>query len=288
MKQHAVPKFYLRRFVPSTGEHLLWAYARDSGRARRVSPRSATAESHLYSVRGSDGSWDDTLERQLQVIESAAADPLKRLSSGRSLRAKDRECVSVLMGAMVLRVKAPRRTAEEQADSLRTPQGTLKFLETRSILPKILPPEVIAAYKARVLLTGRGAEVPRQFHLVNFVARAKRHGDLISKMTWNVYIASHDDFFVTSDNPAFARRPGHLLDPGLVGIGRADLGVELGFPLCRDSFLLASWRKGTDQTAKADGKKVWELNSRTVVSALTYVFSPCRSTKLESLVQRFA
>ncbi len=172
VRQHSVPRFYLRQFTPVSSQQVLWEYSKERERPKRRSPKSAAVRSHLYSLRRTDGSWDESVEDQLQRVESAAAGPLKNLASGATLAAGDRETVAFFIGLMFLRVLGYREHAAKQAKRMRSVEATLKFLEERSIAAKILPHELVEAYKQEVVRRGYGVELPCDYHLVRFFRRA--------------------------------------------------------------------------------------------------------------------
>ncbi len=286
MKQHAVSRFYLYLFTPDSGQRVLWEYSKKRPGPKQKSPKNATSESRLYSVRRPDGSWDNSVESQLQRIESAAATPLKNLAAGRSVDGADRATIALFIGLMFLRVEGYGDHAARQAKMMESPEATIKFLENHSALGKILPTQLLDAFKKHVTERGYGVKLPPNYHLALLFKRASRYADVIRRMSWSVYQTSRPKFFVTSDNPAFARRSASPLDPGLVGLGRADLGVELGLPLSHKAFLVASWGNVPAGTLLAPPNKVTELNTRTVLSAPTHVFAPQESREIESLVRQ--
>jgi hypothetical protein len=64
------------------------------------------------------------------------------------------------------------------------------------------------------------------------------------------------------------------------------LGVELGFPLSRRSFLVAKWGRDRDlQYFRATKSRVRELNTRTVLSAHRHIFAAHRTPELMRLIE---
>jgi len=154
----------------------------------------------------------------------------------------------------------------------------------KSQISRRFPAEVVQRFRDEILLRGRGVSLSPKFYLELVPLRATKYAKLITEMDWTVY-RSRTDFFVTSDNPAFARRPDSLADPGLVGLERKDLGVELGFPLSRDSLLLVHWGNLRVGYQRAAPSRVRELNRRTILSAHEHVYSPERSNTIEALME---
>ena len=282
--QHAVPCFYLRRFTSEDGQRVLWRYAKDDDAPRPISPRRAEAELGFYSVPRPDGPPDDSFEDSLGRVERRAAEPLRQLAEGLPLCDEDRYAVSYFIALMFLRVRGYAAHAAEQARAAESPEFTLAFLE-KSCAARFFSREVIERYREEVRHRGRGLELPSNYQLAAIPGRAVGYASLLNRMRWTVCHA-RADFFVTSDNPAYARRPQSLEDPGLLGMARKDFGVELGFPLARRAYLIGHWGPLREGRCRVTADRVRELNRRTVVCASRYVYSAERSDTIAALVAR--
>lgn len=99
-----------------------------------------------------------------------------------------------------------------------------------------------------------------------------RYARIISDMHWQVWKADKGLSFITSDAPAFVRREKNDRDLGVVGVGRADLGAELLFPLSRKAVLLGK-HEACKPLQTATKSRVREINALIVRMAHKYVFA---------------
>jgi hypothetical protein len=284
--QHTVSRFYLKQFTPKTGDKLLWQYGRDGAGPTRVSPRHATAEIHFYSVRRADGTWDDSIEKALAEIEQKAAPAIKRLTSGETLRRGDREAIAYFIGLLLFRVSAIAEHAKAENARLQTVDGAIQFLQRdRKNLERFFSKAEVDAFEQEIRDRGTGVTPVPKHHLLMLAKSTPKAAGSIFEMQWNVCRACAGSFFITSDRPAFTRRPHRLLDRYPVGFQRDDLGAELSFPLSRDAYLLATWKHlPQSHTGTINRQRVRELNRRTVLSATQYVFAPQPSPEISALV----
>lgn len=285
-EQHTVSRFYLKGFAQESGDRILWRYGKDGTGPNRISPRDATTESHFYSVKRADGTWDISIEQKLCEIETETAPALRRLAIRETLRKGDREKIAYFVALLFFRVSAVAEHSRRDAARMQTVEGTTKFVEAdRDHLERLVSKEEIDAFIEEVQERGFGVTPHEKQHLLLLGSSARKATRNLLLMQWHVCRPPQGGFFITSDNPAFARRPHSLLDPYAVGIQRDDLGVEIGFPLSRSAYLLASWKAMPARHAGAvSAQRVRELNRRTVLSATEYVFSPKRCPDIATLV----
>jgi hypothetical protein len=251
-------------------------------------PRDVAAESFFYSQPLKDGSWDHSLEEDLNKVETMTAPAYRRLIGNQPLKRADRQILAQFIGLMIMRTKGPRDAANTHAEFLESPQFAQDFVAANhEDLSRTYGSAKVEEFRDELNRTGQGLQMPKNFHLKGVFERADRWGESIIQMSWTIWTAKPPAFFVTSDNPAFARNPCHIKSPGIVGIERDDLGVELGFPLSSRAFLIAKWcRRNAPLLAHcpASVTRVHALNTRTVLSATEHVFSPERSGQIEALV----
>jgi hypothetical protein len=288
-QQHTVSRFYLKRFAQERGDKVLWQFGKDGTGPTRVSPRAATAEEHFYSIPRPDGTWDASIEEALEKVEAKAAPALLRLERDESANLDDREIIAYFIGLLLFRVSAVANHAKEEDARLHTVEGAIRFIDNeRSLLEQIYSKEEVDNYVQEIRDRGIGLTAVPKHHLRVLAYSPLKAAKTICLMEWEVCRACEGQFFITSDNPAFPRRPHRLFDPGIVGIQRDDLGVELGFPLSREAYLLATWKPLAAHTGTVSRLRVRELNRRTVLSAANYVFSPQPSEEIAALVAEHA
>ncbi len=289
-QQHTVSRFYLKRFAQEHGDKVLWQYGKDSTGPTRVSPRAATAEENFYSIPRPDGTWDASIEDALEKVEAKAAPALLRLERDESASGDDREIIAYFVGLLLFRVSAIANHAKEEDARFNTVEGAIQFIQKdRRLLEQIYSKDKVDDFVQELRDRGVGLTAVPKHHLGILAKSPLKAAKTICSMCWQVCRACDGHFFVTSDNPAFPRRPHRLLDPGIVGIQRDDLQVELGFPLSRGAYLLATWKPlPSSHTGTVTWLRVRELNRRTVLSATNYVFSPQPSREIEALVAEHA
>lgn len=287
--QHTVPEFHLRHFLPDAGQQVLWQYTKSSpGRARQVSPRKASAESYFYSAKRPDGTWDVRLEKALGVVERETAPALNRLIVNERANRTDRQLIAQYIGLMFMRTKLPRDNANAYVAELESPRFAAELVQQHGDSLSAVFGEAGVKQLYVDATKGAGLVMPKNFHLDDIFERADRWGSKIFQMQWTIWKAPKSSFFVMSDNPAFARDPCKLKAPGILGLERADLNVEIGFPLSSRLFLIAKWASGPRlQHRSCTRNRVLALNTRTVLSAANEVYSPQRDEQIESLVNEY-
>lgn len=284
-RQHTVPRFYLDGFVEHGGG--IWQYPRDQSKPIQISSRSSAVGKHFYTYRMGDGSRTTALEDALSNVESKAAPVIRRLLEGHSIEESDRLNLSRLIAVQMVRGFDVRDRAVAQSEKLRDPDFATAFLDSCSEIPA----ETRDRYKQEILESGEGPSIDQSFYLPYVMANTERYGHLISEMRWRFERVPRGCFFVTSDTPVVVRRRGHDLDEYPVGLARADLDVEMTFPLSKDMMLLAAWShtfRSRRRSRSTTFARVQELNRRTVLTAHRYVFSPRRCDTVEQLIASHA
>jgi hypothetical protein len=266
---------------------VLWQYSKsDPLTPVRKSPKTAATENYFYSLQLADGTWDHSLEDAFGKIERTAAPIVSRLIRRGALPQGDRNWLAYFMAIQIDRSISIRRHADVQRDKAGTVDGTLRFLDkNREHLLSDRSSQEIEQYIEDVKARGYGVQLTDTFYLPYLLDGAPRLAKRIASMAWTICRPKRPHFFVTSDNPVFTRRPTWVESPGIVGIDRDDFGVELGFPLSSEQFLLARW-PGRQDIAAVDCSKsrVKELNRRTVLCAHEHVFCREKSDVIQSLV----
>lgn len=138
------------------------------------------------------------------------------------------------------------------------------------------------------LQTGKKAlRLPNHWYLA-LLERGLHYARFICDMNWHIETAGNDDWFITSDNPAFFCRPTRPDLIGLVGITRDDLRAELCFPLTPKSYFRASYTDLSRNSKRASSSRVNELNRRVAVRALDLVIAPTLTGNVKRIVEENA
>lgn len=288
--QHTASKFYLRLCMPDVGQKVLQRYDRTDRTWQVKSPSAATVEDFFYSTRNNDGTWNHKVEQDLGDLERRVAPIFKQLVDGHTLDRSDRGYVAYFIAVQIFRVQYIREFVAAENRKFATVDGAIAFLDQgRQVLRRDLNKKQLDELSQQVRERGEGFNVSDKFYTGDILQRAKKHGHTIGDMTWTVCHAPSRSFFITSDNPAFVRSPSRLRAPSIMGLARSDLGVELGFPLSKHSFLVASWKRlPRTHQGSVSRERTHELNRRTVLSATRYIYAPERSDDVERLIQESA
>jgi hypothetical protein len=104
-KQHYVTRAYLEGFLES-GRQFLFCYGRQRGIPFQGQPSELANERSYYSFRRPDGTWDDSLEHEIeQQVETPGLGALRALASGETrLQWPQRDALAMLMAVQRFRV----------------------------------------------------------------------------------------------------------------------------------------------------------------------------------------
>lgn len=286
-KQHTVSRFYLSGFV--TSAHGRIRVFSKSGRAPYWStPKNCGFESHFYSLPKDDGGWDTAIDDQLTEIENKAAPAVKRLIAETPISGDDRVVISNFIAIQMKRTTTIRGMADLERQRIQETENALRWIDGhRHQLEERFPREEIEAHCEKLIESGTGIELPEKYYLSHIFTGLQRLTSSIHSMRWRVEKAPIGLHFVTSDNPAFPRRREWIESPGVVGIEKDHLNVELGVPLSASAFLVCDWdgRRPPLEYCSATKSRLQHLNYRTVLSAWDCVFCPTDSEEIGNLVE---
>src|SRR5689334_5421815 len=111
-RHHAVPQFHLKKFTSGGG--MLWLHDLSDRTARRVHPRDAMVEKHLYAPEVGEDPYDDAFERFLSVsVEAPSAEPLKLLGEGERISDEQRTRVATFLAYQEWRVPRMQRLVKQ-------------------------------------------------------------------------------------------------------------------------------------------------------------------------------
>jgi hypothetical protein len=249
-KQHYVTRAYLEGFL-DTGRDLLFCYGRHRPEGFQSRPSELAHERSYYSFREPDGTWNDSLEHEIERrVEGPGLDVIRKLTSGNTrLDWPERDALAMLMAVQRLRVPHLRQMLDTvhaemiqnlllEHDNMQREQGPGRFW-VRSISPVARPRDLdrSRAYVTREELQQIQSELQEdtgQFSRETLFSFAVSFAKVIRRMKWTIFSASADDSFVTSDCPVLLRHD--RTDIKHAGIVRPDTHIE--FPLSRTSLLL--------------------------------------------------
>lgn len=105
-QQHFVPRFYLEYFASGTDERVIWTYDKVAGKSWAAQPESTATQENFYSIKKSDGTYFDEIEKWLSGIEYAAAGLYPKVLRGERLLGQERADFSTFLGSFYARSPA--------------------------------------------------------------------------------------------------------------------------------------------------------------------------------------
>ncbi len=282
---HFLPRLYLKGFVCGEDPSHIWEYRRgvdycpgSQNRNKynpvRISLSKAGAEFGEYAYQRADGTTDfNTYENALEQLEKPANVVFEKIRNRQNLTESDRQIFAEYLTLMTRRVPARKDLVADQFPSVvEVEKANLEDLfanalsqadpsdsETIAILQKNLA-------AARDLLDKYERNgMPRELELRTIVeADMPDVRAAILRMTWQFFVSSDDDMFVTADNPV------HTLKGG---VGFTKPYSELTFPVSFRVVLIGSYRNVCPGYVPASAELVKEVNRRMIATTKTFAYS---------------
>ena len=248
-QQHYVTRAYLEGFLEPDNEFLL-CYGRKRPTFFKSRPTELARQRSYYSFRQPDGTWNDSLEEEIERrVESPGLEVVRILASGNTrLKWPQRNALAMFMAMQRFRVPHLRQLLDAshaemvqrllaEYDRREKEQGPGR-LWIRSISPvarpgeKERPPTYVSKEELEKELQSL-QEDPGQFSRESLFSMAVSFERLFRRMKWTVHYSNGDEPFITSDCPALLWH--ERTDVEHAGIIRPDTHIE--FPLSRTSLL---------------------------------------------------
>jgi len=294
-RHHYIPKFYLEGFIEAHHRPYLWVYEKGNARIIKATPADIAVEKHYFSFFTLSGEKDsDTLENAMAEIERDSAPVFKKIVQEQSLSKKDRAYFATFLTFMMVRVPNFRKNIENAAGELMKRvaivcasnregfEAMMKRFEKDTGKKIDMPVEQVR----KSILNGKyDIKADPQFSLAIALSNVRELTNIFFRMKWAFIKATEEYEFLTGDNPLFYCDPTRDRN-SLYGVGLLNKNVEVTFPISKDLALFASW-KGKEVYIQAKNKMVKDINRRTVLAALRFVFSSERSDGINKLVQRY-
>lgn len=246
-QQHYVTRAYLEQFL-EPDQQFLFCYGRHRSPFQKR-PADLASERSYYSFRRPDGTWDDSLEHEIErLVETPGLAVIRKLSSGNMrLNWAERDALSMLMAVQRLRVPHLRQMIDAahaemiqrllvEHDQMQQEQGPGRMW-IRHISPVARPGD---AERSRAYVTKEELEEiqrsldkdPGQFSRETLFSLATSFAKVFRRMKWTFY-SNTDTPFITSDCPVLLWHERE--DVKHAGMIRPDTNIE--FPLSRTSLL---------------------------------------------------
>lgn len=273
MGHHYVPQEYLRGFTHPSCTRALWQFDKET------QTFSATPAS-IARIAQQRSFYDDDIERMLnELVEIPGNRVLHKLRSGDlDLSDKERIDLSVYIATMLKRVPHHRAQVTEMAPQVLAKVTSELREEIRAYEDSgQLSPETAAKHHAEtnVAEAKYSAEMPGNVRdQIRSPWPTESMIDLVYGMNWRFVRAVRDQYFVTTDNPAFFFE--------CYGLGTTN--SELTFPVSAELGIFGSWTLGTKI---ARGMKfVKEANRRLISEATRFVYYRSRANWIAAVAAK--
>lgn len=294
-RHHYIPKFYLDGFVDPHNEPYIWVYEKGNEKIIKSTSKDIAVEKHYFSFLKPEGVRDsDTLENIISVLESNTSSVFKNIMEGKSIREEDKIYFATFLAFMMVRVPNFRRNVENAAGELIKRISILQASNQEGFEAMIRQFEENTGKKINLsieefrkwILDGKyNIKVNPQFSLAMIMSFVDELSHIFLGMKWTFIKSTEEYKFLTGDNPLFYCDPTH--DPNsFYGVGLLNKNVEVTFPISKDLALFASW-KGEGGYIQGKNKIVKEINRRTVLSTLRFVFSSEKSDTINKFIQKY-
>lgn len=280
-RQHTVPAFYLRHFaIP--GQQRIVCCDRRSGRIKSQSIRDTAVSKHIYTLRNNRDPM--ALEDAFCELEQEASSGFRRLLAGHSLDKQIKSRLAPFMAAQLKRTMWVHKQHIQFIAEANKPENIVAYVSRlRKILESRFGSQEVDAFVQQTM----DGKTRFDFDQAEMLRRAQRklrdYCEALMDMHWRLEVSPRSEF-ITSDNPVYIRRKGRPMDPGLVGLERADLNAELHFPLSPQLFLLLSWNQERIWRRKVSYLRARELNRLTILCSDRQIYGPSISRSLQQLV----
>ena len=287
-QHHTVPASYLENFADEHGH--VWVLDTDDN-IFNTNPHSILKERHFYSLSGSDGQKDLSVENTLASIEGDFVNAFRdKLSKNLFLTAEERVIVSVFIAALMTRTRPYRdhlkSSLEELEDWIKGWEKHPMSEEEKKTLAAI-PPSSGATIDLETLKDGLAKF--DEHHSASILRSLSHSATLIYHMKWSVWI-NEGHGFTSSDDPVVVMRPVAIKKFGVDTFGSAPglrwKDAELTLPLSKDRLLLAGWILNDDSYIQVNDEMARNLDHRTITHSRERIIASSRA-RAENIKSRY-
>lgn len=297
IRHHYIPQFCLRGFLDPDQENSLWVYDKDLATVFPSTPLNIACEKHYHSFINEEGERDtETIEHLYEVIESNTSPILEKIHANTPLDEEDKSKFSVFVASMMLRVPNHRKNIEKAvADVMIKMEKMLasdkeafeasyeKFLGDTGANQDMSAEEI-----RQFILSGKyTATTNPQASLSLSVKSIKDMANVFYQMNWLFIRATVDHKFLSGDNPLFYFDPIHN-PKSFYGVSLMNKHIEVTLPLSKEICAFGGWLiPGKYSVVSGKNQLVKDLNRRTVLATLRYVFASKNSDTLLRFVTKY-
>jgi len=277
-RHHYVPEFYLKGFIDPADKPYIWIYEKGNPKIKKATTKDIAIKKYYYSYRTPEGDKDsETVENFLAEIERKVAPIFKKIKHHKTLSDEERWLFSAFLASMMTRVPAFRNSTEKAIGNLVKRIGPIiAYKESKKIAERLLSGD----YTIEV-------EVSPIFSLAMIPLSVRDFAPIFYKMTWSFFQATKNCKFITSDNPLYFYDPTYNRKSPY-GVGLIFKNIEVVFPISQELIFLGTWGRWQEgYTPIVLDKTIEEINRKTVIFALRFVYSSRKSENLNNLVQKY-
>lgn len=279
---HYIPQFYLKGFTPGgRKKDMLWVLDLEQQKQWKSKPKGVGAARDFNSI-DIKGVERDAVEKAYSEFESIVSEALTRISQQERFLHSDLVLLVEFAALLMTRNNAMRDTLEDAQ------QQMLWLLLQQSVVSKEtwdvsqqsfrrdgVPVLSELSYEDAKQLVQEGFEytVPRTEHVLRELSVTKSAFKMLMQREWTLYIAKNDSTgFVCSDRPVFCWWT-MLMPEGIHPPGLEETDAIVSFPLSRNMALVGRLGGEGSIVRDVDDDIVGEINTRTVHSAESQVYS---------------
>lgn len=287
-QQHTVPGSYLENFADENGH--VWVLDTDD-KIFNVNPDNILKERHFYSLPGSDGEKDMSVEDTLASIEGDFINVYReKFAKDLFLTDEERVMVSVFIAALMTRTRPYRNHLSNSLKEIKDwmedwEKHPMSDEEKRTM--EAIPSSGGATIDLETLKGG--LEHFDEHHSTSILRSLSHSAALIYHMKWSVW-KNEGYGFVTSDDPVVLLRPASIKKFGVGTFGSAPglkwKDVELTLPLSKGRLLLAGWILNDDSYIQVDDEMARKMNHRTITHSSERVIADSE-TKVNEIKARY-
>jgi len=294
-RHHYISRFYLEGFVDPHNEPYIWVYEKGNPNIIKATAKNIAVQKHYYSFITPKGEKDsETFENALAEIEGKVAPIFQKIRNYESLNDQERSSFAIFLAFTMSRVPNFRENIERATEEFIKKMDTILASHPTGFKSMIEKFERDTGNKIgmsveklrKFMLEGQyDIKTDPQFSLGMIPILAKDLIPIFLWMNWAFLEATDDYKFMTSDNPLSYFDPTH--NPrSFYGVGLLNRNIEITFPISKGLIFLGTWKK-IEGYKKLKSKLVKEMNRRTFISALRFVFASQNSDRLNRFVQKY-
>lgn len=269
MKNHIIPRYYLRGFTNSNGK--IFTFRNDLAQPFETGIPATAVKKNFYS---------DPREKMLnETIELPAKPIIEKIKNRQEISPEDKKVLALYVLNMMVRVPYAKerisRYIPEVFGQFFTEENLHRIAGNQPPSPKVAA--FFYSLREQWETVDREERIEEWWdsHLPTSTLFTKAW-PVLTSMTWQFLTHDEGPAFVTSDNPVFYHSH----------IGLAHQNVELTFPISQNIALWATWNKDFLATfAPVSWAIVREINRRTVAKRTNSIFAPIDESWVRDLLQ---